>query len=117
MKRHSRDDIIYNRLKNVFTSYALMNWYNVNTPLDVLKGFIQQTENIDIDINELNEYISKTKSQLEVPYEISKSKAVLITKDKDFQIIKFGSDYCPKCNKFKNYLKICPHCDYIEFNN
>jgi hypothetical protein len=117
MKKQRKDDLVYNRLKSVFTNYALMNWNDVNSRLKVLHDFIQQTEYLDVDISQLNDYIINTKHQLKYPLEITKSKAVMITKDKNIRIYKFGSDTCPECKSYKNYLRICPHCEHFEITN
>jgi hypothetical protein len=117
MKSSSKNDPVFNRLQDAITNYTLRNWEDVNSKLLVLKNFIQQTENIDVDINRLKKYILKIKRNLQHPLENTSSKAVLITDDRNIRIYKFGSDYCPKCSRFKNYKKSCPYCDYVEYTN
>lgn len=83
--------------------------------MDLVINHIKQTKSIDIDVQSLQQYIIKFKSQIKTPLEITTSKAVLLTKENRVEIYKFGSETCPRCDMYKNYEKICPHCNHVEY--
>jgi uncharacterized short protein YbdD (DUF466 family) len=108
------------RIKEILINYALVNWDEPNKNLTLLQKYITQIESMEIGIDELNGYVETTKNQIDDPLELSKSRAILFTEDKKIRIIKFGSDNCPNCDKYKNNERECQHCGFFElilFNN
>lgn len=116
VKKRQKYDII----KEILINYALINWEEPKKNLTHLQKYIERIKNVNIGIDELDGYVKKTKIQIYDPIELSKSKAILFTEDKKIRIIKFGSDYCPNCEKFKNNERECEHCGFFElvlYNN
>jgi hypothetical protein len=105
----------YHQLTSELMTYALVNWDRPGRKLRSLKKYIKDTKNMNVELNELGQYIRKTRYEIGQPLELSRSRAVVITNNKKIEILKFGSAMCPKCGNYKNYFRECPICNYIEF--
>lgn len=105
----------YDQLTYELMNYALVNWDRPHRRLSSLKKYIKDVKNMNIGLNELGQYVRKTRFEIGRPLELSRSKAVVITGNKEIEILKFGSAQCPRCSNYKNYLRECPHCGYYEF--
>ena len=120
MKQKTKRKLNYDIIKDILLNYTLMNWNEPKKNLNLLQKYIKQTQHMDIGINELNGYVKKTRHKMYDPLELSKSRAVLFTEDRKIRIIKFGSEDCPSCAKYKNNERECQHCGFFElilFNN
>jgi hypothetical protein len=105
----------YDKLSNELMTYTLVNWNTPGKRLKTLKNYIKKTKNFDVELNELGNLVRKTRFEIGRPLELTGSKAVFITRDKEIEILKFGSANCPKCSNYKNNFRECPHCGYFEF--
>jgi hypothetical protein len=114
MKFKSKKGQQFNMLKDILINYALMNWDEPDKNIGNLQKYIENTKKMDIGLDILNSFVKETKEQMYNPLELSRSKAVLFTRDKKIRIIKFGSDYCPNCHNYKNNERECQHCGFFE---
>jgi hypothetical protein len=108
------NDGIYEELTGVFTSYVHANWKDLDSKLNELRLFLIQTKNIELGIDNLKKYLYILKNEIETNRKKKKIKANLFTKTGKVRKYRFGSDFCPNCNRFKNYEKECPYCSYHE---
>lgn len=108
------DDQIYRDLIGIFTSYTLSNSKDLDERLEELKTFIEQTQNISLDLTSLRNYVYKMKEHIAYPNKLRRSEAKLFSKDRKVRRYKFGSDFCPSCGIFKNYEKECHRCGFHE---
>jgi hypothetical protein len=108
------DDGIYQELTGIFTSYVHANWKDLDSRLDELRLYIIQTKNFELGTEHLKKYLSLVKSEIESNRKRKKVKAELFTKNRKVRQYRFGSDFCPRCNRFKNYSKECPFCYHHE---
>jgi hypothetical protein len=98
----------------MFTSYVHANWKDPEKRLRLLKNYIKLTKNMDIEEGNLKRYIYIVKDHIKLNKRTKKMKTSLFTKDNKLRKYRFGSDFCPNCNRFKNYEKECPFCSYHE---
>jgi hypothetical protein len=107
---------LYNKILGTISTYTSKHWNSKQNDMNILKQYIKQTESIDVEMRDLHLCIMIFKNQIKYPLEITSSKAVLLTKENQVKIYKFGSESCPRCDRYKNYEKKCSHCDHIEFH-
>jgi hypothetical protein len=108
------NDGFYEELTGVFTSYVHANWKDLDSRLNDLRIYIIQTKNFELGIENLKKYVYTVKSEIETNRKKNKAKAELFTKNRKVRKYRFGSDFCPNCNRYKNYEKECPFCYYHE---
>ena len=113
-KTHDDLDAMFRELTGTFTSYVHANWDDPNAHLKELDNYILETRNINFGEENLKKYIELIKHEIQVSRKKKKVKANLFTKDKKVRKYRFGSDFCPNCNRFKNYEKECPYCNFHE---
>jgi hypothetical protein len=111
-----QDDSIYFELTGIFTSYVHANWSNLDNRLNELNEYIKQIKNVDLGLESLKKYVYTMKYEIEYCRQKPKMKAQLFTKNRKVRKYRFGSDFCPNCNRFKNYEKECPYCNYHEIS-
>ncbi len=113
---HDQEDAIYFELTGIFTSYVHANWSNLDKQLNELNEYIKLTKNVDLGLESLRKYVHTLKNEIVYCRQKPKIKAQLFTKNKKVRKYRFGSDFCPNCNRFKNYEKECPYCNFHEMS-
>jgi hypothetical protein len=98
----------------MFTSYVHANWKDLEKRIKLLRIYIKQTKDMDIEEENIKKYVYIVKDHIIQSRRKNKMKTRLFTKDKKFRKYRFGSDFCPNCSRFKNYEKECPFCSYHE---
>jgi hypothetical protein len=107
-------DDIYKELAGILHSYVLSNWKDPKRRLKLLQSYIFRKKKLSLEIDQLNQYVIRMKSHIKHPKMMAKMKANLFTKNNKIRKYQFGSDFCPKCRSFKNYVKECSFCGYHE---
>jgi len=87
---------------------------DVNENLQELQEFLLTSGIGPINIDDLRKKIDTIKKEEKKIKHRQNLMAKLFTQDKKVRTYQFGSDFCPKCNMFKNYEKECPYCKYLE---
>ena len=81
-----------------------------------LRELIKAETGIEVDDN----YIKKKVRQLHMEMEKDRKRdgilKELYRKDLPEPNFRFGSAFCSKCRRFKNYSKECPFCNHLELS-
>jgi hypothetical protein len=112
MKSKKSEQDLGNQLEGILVSYVLSQ-DEIEERLIDLKKYLR-IKGIKIDTEKLKNTVHNTKDVIESREYNNRLKALLFTKESKARDYQFGSDFCPKCNMFKNYEKECPYCGYLE---
>lgn len=102
------------KLRAALLCYTFAQKDDLNENLEDLQKFLLVYGAGPVNINDLREKIDLIKKEEEKIKHRQSLMAKLFTPDKKVRGYQFASDFCPKCNMFKNYEKECPYCKYLE---
>jgi hypothetical protein len=82
--------------------------------LEDLRIYLDAYHQYRISTKELETLIEKERTSIAVEMKARHMEEDLFSPPVGDRPVKLGSCFCPRCSRFKNYKKECPHCGHHE---
>ncbi len=82
--------------------------------LEALRIYLKDLYDIDIPVEGLHALVEQAKVEIRSKAVADEMESILFSSERPAPKFKLGSAFCPKCTRFKNYKKECPHCGHHE---
>ncbi|MGA1848544.1 MAG: hypothetical protein ACMUHB_04305 [Thermoplasmatota archaeon] len=82
--------------------------------LEDLRIYLDAYHKYRTSTKELETLVDKERTSIAVEMKARHMEEDLFSPPAGDRPVKLGSCFCPKCSRFKNYKKECPHCGHHE---